>query len=203
MPESIQGDRLEIIYQDNNIVAINKPAGILVHKSAMDRHETRFALQMTRDQIGQRVFPVHRLDKPTSGVLLFALNPAAARKLSLQFQENQVKKTYLAVVRGFTQTEGLIDYPLSASKESTPKDAVTEYTRLKTTELPFPVGPYQSARYSLVEIRPHGIVRRRRNISYAAPPSIHGCSRLPRIHRVKCAPRHGLPSLGPGSPRGF
>ena len=117
MLESVQIDRLEIIYQDNDIVAINKPAGMLVHKSAMDRHETRFALQMTRDQIGQKVFPVHRLDKPTSGVLLFALNPAAARTLSLQFQENQVKKTYLAVVRGYLQGTGTIDHPLKNIKK--------------------------------------------------------------------------------------
>ncbi len=115
-PESVQIDRLEIIYQDNDIVAVNKPAGMLVHKSAMDRHETRFALQMTRDQIGRRVFPVHRLDKPTSGVLLFALNPGAARKLAMQFQENQVKKTYLAVVRGYLQGTGTIDHPLKNIK---------------------------------------------------------------------------------------
>ena len=116
-PESLEQDRLEIIYQDNEIVAINKPAGLLVHKSAMDRHETQFALQMTRDQIGQRVFPVHRLDKPTSGVLLFALNPSVARVLSMQFQENQVKKNYLAVVRGYLKGHGTIDHPLKNIKK--------------------------------------------------------------------------------------
>ncbi len=127
MPESIQDDRLEIIYQDNDLVAINKPAGLLVHKSAMDRHETQFALQMTRNQIGQRVFPVHRLDKPTSGLLLFALNPAAARKLSLQFQENQVKKTYLAVVRGYLQGTGTIDHPLKNIKRGRAKHQFSGY----------------------------------------------------------------------------
>ena len=73
---------LELVYQDEHLVAINKPAGLLVHRSHLDRHETRFALQMLRDQIGRRVYPVHRLDKPTSGILLFALSPDIARQLS-------------------------------------------------------------------------------------------------------------------------
>ena len=140
MPESVQDDRLEIIYQDNDIVAIHKPAGLLVHKSAMDRHETRFALQMTRDHIGQRVFPVHRLDKPTSGVLLFALNPDAARKLSLQFQENQVKKTYLAVVRGYLQGTGTIDHPLKNIKKGRANHSSSGYKSRPCMDSPCPNG---------------------------------------------------------------
>ena len=73
---------MEILYQDEHLVAVNKPAGLLVHRSMIDRHETRFALQMVRDQIGRRVFPVHRLDKPVSGVLLFALDPETARAVT-------------------------------------------------------------------------------------------------------------------------
>jgi tRNA pseudouridine65 synthase len=110
-------EKLEIIYQDKELVVVNKPAGLLVHKSSIDRHETRFALQMTREQIGQRVFPVHRLDKPTSGLLLFALNRNAAREISLQFQKNQVRKVYLAVVRGYLQGTGTIDHPLKNIKK--------------------------------------------------------------------------------------
>jgi len=120
MHDNIEGscqEKLEIIYQDRDLVVVNKPAGLLVHKSSMDRHETRFALQMTRDQVGQRVFPVHRLDKPTSGLLVFALNRNGAREISLQFQKNQVKKVYLAVVRGYLQGTGTIDHSLKNIKK--------------------------------------------------------------------------------------
>lgn len=123
--EEFGPERLEIIYQDKDLVVVNKPAGLLVHKSAMDRHETQFALQMTREQIGQRVFPVHRLDKPTSGLLVFALNRNAAREISLQFQENQVKKVYLAVVRGYLQGTGIIDHWLKNIKKGKLKNRFT------------------------------------------------------------------------------
>ena len=71
---------LEILYQDEYLVAVNKPAGMLVHRSWLDTHETQFVMQTLRDQIGQHVFPIHRLDRPTSGVLLFALNSEIAKR---------------------------------------------------------------------------------------------------------------------------
>ncbi len=76
---------MNILYQDDDLVAVNKPAGLLVHRSTIDRHETQFALQILRDQLGRKVFPVHRLDKPTAGVLLFALNSATAKRMMDQF----------------------------------------------------------------------------------------------------------------------
>jgi tRNA pseudouridine65 synthase len=107
----------EIIYQDDHFVAINKPAGLLVHRSPIDRHEKQFALQMVRDQIGCHVFPVHRLDRPTSGILLFALNPETARKCAQLFQTDQIHKTYLAVVRGFLPDSGTIDHPVKQVRD--------------------------------------------------------------------------------------
>ncbi|GAV21371.1 tRNA pseudouridine65 synthase [Mariprofundus micogutta] len=155
---------LEILYQDEWLVAINKPAGLLVHRSMLDKHETRFAMQVQRDQIGQHVFPVHRLDKPTSGVLLFALNPDTARKMGDIFLARETEKEYLAVVRGFTDESGKIDYPLKeeldkksdkkATADKAPQEATTEYQRLATVELPYPVGRYKTARYSLVRLTP-------------------------------------------------
>jgi tRNA pseudouridine65 synthase len=155
---------VDILYQDDHFVAINKPAGLLVHRSDIDRRETRFALQMVRDALGQRVYPLHRLDKPTSGVLLFALHEAMARQAMPLFAENLVKKTYLAVVRGFTQEAGVIDYPLReeldkmtdarARQDKPAQEAVTEFRSLATVELPFPVGRYASARYSLLDVAP-------------------------------------------------
>ena len=155
---------LEILYQDEHIVAINKPSGLLVHKSPIDKHETRFALQELRDQIGQYVYPVHRLDKPTSGVLLFALNAETAKTVSQLFRDNLVQKEYIAIVRGYTESKGEIDHPLKQmldtkvqkekgiTKEE--QEAQTEYERLETVELPYPVSRYPVARYSLVKLLP-------------------------------------------------
>ena len=103
---------LEILYQDDYLIAVNKPSGLLVHKSPIDHHETQFALQLVRDQIGQYVYPVHRLDKPTSGVLIFALSAEIANMMSLLFRSKEVQKEYIAIVRGYTLEEELIGYPL-------------------------------------------------------------------------------------------
>lgn len=146
------------------MVAINKPPGLLVHRSAIDKHETRFALQMVRDCLGKRVYPVHRLDKPTSGVLLFALDSGTARHMMELFSQAGVSKSYLAVVRGYTEQSSLIDYPLleqwdkmtdaKAKRDKAPQSAVTAFERLATVELDYPVGPYQTTRYSLLDVRP-------------------------------------------------
>ena len=103
---------IPILYQDAACIAVCKPAGMLVHRSAIDRHETVFLMQTVRDQIGRHVFPVHRLDRPTSGVMLFAFDAATARELAQQFEAREVEKTYWAVVRGWTDDSGRIDYPL-------------------------------------------------------------------------------------------
>lgn len=155
---------LNILYQDEYLVAVYKPSGLLVHRSMIDRHETRFAMQMVRDQIGQRVFPFHRLDKPTSGVLVFALSSDIARTMTESFSNAEVEKEYLAVVRGYIAEEDVIDYPLKeeldkiadakARRDKAAQDAVTKYQRLATVELSYPVGRYATARYSLVRLEP-------------------------------------------------
>lgn len=157
-------DQLEILYQDEYLVVINKPSGLLVHRSLIDKHETRFAIQLLRDQIGQRVYPVHRLDKPTSGVLVFALDSETARALNMQFTGSEVEKQYLAVVRGFADEQGHIDHPLKeqldriadaqADQDKAAQSAITDYQRLATVELPFAVGRYPTARYSLLKLWP-------------------------------------------------
>lgn len=155
---------LEVLYQDAYFIAINKPSGLLVHKSPIDKHETRFALQEIRDQLGQYVYPVHRLDKPTSGVLLFALSKEINKILSNSFRQNEVKKEYIAIVRGYTETKGYIDYPLKQmldtkleKKRGTVKEeqtAQTYYERVDTVELPYAVSRYLTARYSLIKLYP-------------------------------------------------
>ncbi|WP_422882502.1 tRNA pseudouridine(65) synthase TruC [Pantoea agglomerans] len=155
---------LEILYQDEWLVAVNKPSGWLVHRSWLDRHETVFVMQTVRDQIGQHVFTAHRLDKPTSGVLLMGLSSEVGRLLSLQFEQHQMQKTYHAVVRGWLESSGTLDYPLVeeldkiADKHATEariaQPAVTDYQSLATVEMPVGIGRYPTSRYSLVELAP-------------------------------------------------
>merc|ERR1712138_384705 len=105
---------LPVLYQDEHIIAIEKPPGLLVHRSPIDRHETVFAVQTLRDQIGQHVYPAHRLDRPTSGVLVFSFSSEIAAKLGQQMMDKQVVKTYHAIVRGFVHHTGYIDYALKS-----------------------------------------------------------------------------------------
>jgi tRNA pseudouridine65 synthase len=155
---------LTVLYQDDYMVAVNKPSGLLVHRSPIDRHETRFALQMVRNQTGQRVYPIHRLDKPTSGVLLFAFLPETARLLVESFSTGEVGKSYLAVVRGYAPDEDTIDYPLVEEQDrhdypvsvtdKGAQEAVTDFRTLARIELPCAVGRYATSRYSLVTASP-------------------------------------------------
>lgn len=155
---------LPILYRDERLVAIHKPSGLLVHRTVLDKHETRFAVQMLRDQIGLRVWPTHRLDRGTSGVLLFALDRDAAANVGRQFEAGTVIKHYVAVVRGYPPESGIIDHALSREVDDAerrphavscaPQSAQTRYRRLGTIELPIPVDRYPASRYSLVELEP-------------------------------------------------
>lgn len=171
---------LTILYQDEYLVAIDKPAGLFVHRSFMDKGEIYFALQLVRDQIGQYVYPVHRLDRPTSGVLLFALNKNVAQKLNEAFanksnslgvseknSETDLTKTYYALVRGHmpvTTKAELIDYSLkekldklgdkNVSRDKAAQSAQTYYQVIKQASLPITLGKFDTVRYSLVKLLP-------------------------------------------------
>lgn len=175
---------LPILYRDEHIVVIDKPPNLLVHRSEIDRHETRFAIQLLRDQIGQRVWPAHRLDRGTSGVLLFGLSNEIASRLGRQFEAGTVGKRYLAVVRGHPPEAGSIDHPLSRQRdayefqgESSSDDAqpaLTHYRRLATIELPVAIDRYPSSRYALLELEPITGRRHqlRRHLKHIAHPII-------------------------------
>lgn len=173
---------LEIIYQDEYLVAVNKPHGLLVHRSPIAADASEFAIQLLRDQLGMKVYPVHRLDRKTSGVLLFALNEEMNRMMQEAFMNKQVSKKYVALVRGFTLGSGVIDYALINEKGKS-QEAVTHYTTLKTYELPMPFGKQETSRYSLVEVNPetgrmHQI---RKHFAHIFHPIIgdrpHGCNK--------------------------
>jgi tRNA pseudouridine65 synthase len=194
---------MQVLFHDDCLVAVNKPAGLLVHRSAIDQRERRFAMQLLRDQIGRRVYPLHRLDRPTSGVLLFALNVDVARCMSEQFSRGGVDKTYLAVVRGYTDEMGLIDYPLRerhdqmtdarADSNKPAQSALTAYRRLARVELACQVGPYSSARYSLLEVKPktgrkHQIRRHMKHIFHpVVGDTTHGDGKHNQLFRNRFA----------------
>ncbi|SPW59899.1 tRNA pseudouridine synthase C [Escherichia coli] len=153
---------LEILYQDEWLVAVNKPSGWLVHRSWLDRDEKVVVMQTVRDQIGQHVFTAHRLDRPTSGVLLMGLSSEAGRLLAQQFEQHQIQKRYHAIVRGWLMEEAVLDYPLVeeldkiadkfAREDKGPQPAVTHYRGLATVEMPVATGRYPTTRYGLVEL---------------------------------------------------
>jgi tRNA pseudouridine65 synthase len=165
-----------ILYQSDDLVVINKPSGIKVHRGLFDARRDVYVLQRLRDQIGKRLYPVHRLDRPTSGALVFALTPGAARSLAKSFARQEVAKVYLAVVRGFTAEAGAIDRPLTKDPRAKGprakrQPALTRYVRLDTVELPLAVGPYASSRYSLIRVEPrtgrmHQIRRHLRHLAH-------------------------------------
>ena len=142
--------RVEILYQDEYCIAVNKPHGLLVHRTSMSS-DKEFLLQRLRDQCGRKVYPLHRLDRPTSGVVLFAFSKEIAAEFFRIFREREVKKTYIALVRGWTEDNGIIDSPLKTSGGNE-QEALTLYKTLERFEIPVPVRPYDRSRYSLVEI---------------------------------------------------
>ena len=181
---------LTVLYRDDRLIAIDKPSGWLVHRSNLDRHETRILVQALRDQIGHRVYPAHRLDKGTSGVLLFALDAEMAGALGEQFERNAVRKSYLAIVRGWPPERGVIDHPLTPEQDAygdagtQPQPALTEYCRLAKADFPVAVDRYPTSRYALVALTPHTGRRHqlRRHMKHIAHPIIGDATHGKGIH---------------------
>ncbi|PKO82432.1 MAG: pseudouridylate synthase [Betaproteobacteria bacterium HGW-Betaproteobacteria-13] len=156
---------LDILYRDDHLIAIHKPSGLLVHRTGLDAREERFAVQLLRDQIGRHVHPAHRLDKGTSGVLLFALDRDTAARAGALF-ENAADVIDHPLVRRFDPAERR-----SARADTLPQAAITRYRRLATTELPYQVDRYPSSRYALLELQPetgrrHQLRRHLKHISH-------------------------------------
>ena len=150
---------LTILWRDAHLVAVYKPAGWLVHRTGLDAGETRIVLQTLRDQLGGvRVHPVHRLDKGTCGVLLFALDPHTARAMTEAFTGRRVRKRYLALVRGWAPEEARVDHPLVPEDEgagAAPQPARTHFRRFAHTELDIAFDErFPTTRASLVEAIP-------------------------------------------------
>ena len=181
---------LEILYQDDYLVAINKPHGLLVHPSPIARDAEEFAMQLLRDQLGQHVHPAHRLDRKTSGVLLFSLDESTHKVTQSLFAERSIEKTYMAIVRGHIEPRGTIDYALKR-EDGKVQEAVTHYTCLDQCELDVPFGKHTTSRYSLIEVKPetgrmHQI---RKHMAHIFHPIIgdrpHGCNKQNRLFKEK------------------
>lgn len=178
--------QLEIIYQDDYLVAINKPHDLLVHQSPIARNAEEFAIQILRDQINQKVYPVHRLDRKTSGVLLFALDKETNKAMTEQFTNKTTDKKYWAIVRGFAPEEMTIDYALYRD-DGVLQDAVTNIKTLDTSEIDLPSGKHNTSRYSLIEATPHtGRMHQiRKHMAHILHPIIgdrpHGCNKQNKL----------------------
>jgi tRNA pseudouridine65 synthase len=191
---------LEILFEDEYLVVVNKPAGLLVHRTELDKTEEDAVVQRLRDQTGRWVFPVHRLDRGTSGVLVMAFSPQTARYLSEQFANAATAKTYHCLVRGFCPDQGVIDYPLAKLNEQkgmsrfkiegTEKEAQTEFVCVQHYQLPVPVSRYDAMRLSWVEVSPkqgrkHQI---RRHFKHQFHPLVgdtcYGCRHINKVVRT-------------------
>ena len=196
---------LTILYQDEYLIAINKPAGILVHPSPLDRHAETTITDLLQQQTGLKPYPVHRLDRPTSGVLLIALDPATARRMGEHIAMNRLNKTYHAVVRGWLADSGDIDYPLTylpdkiadrdRSRDKAAQDAETHYHCLRRSEIPLASdGRHPTSRYSLAALNPkqgrkHQLRRHMKHIYHPIlGDTTHGDNRQNRVLTAHLGP---------------
>ena len=179
MTSTYRDEHLRVLWRDEHLVVVNKPSGLLVHRGwGRDRD---VAMTRVRDALGQHVNPVHRLDRATSGALLFALSPVATTALGLLFQEGRVEKTYRALVRGVPAAEGTVDSPVPQTEDGPRVAAVTRYRLIASSTVD---------RCSLVEVRPETgrLHQIRRHMKHLGHPLIgdvnYGHGELNRHYRA-------------------
>lgn len=149
-------DSIHIIFEDDYLLAVHKPNNMLVHHSAMANNQLdeKSLVQLLTKQVGTNYHPVHRLDRKTSGIILFSKKKEYVKSLQDLFVNQQIQKTYYGLVRGFISENGKIDSPVKGRDANVHKEALTFYERLETFEIPVSVGPYEISRYSLVKLSP-------------------------------------------------
>lgn len=149
---------IKILYADDDIAVIDKPSGMFVHPPENQDHRSGArinCMQQLRDQLGRHVYPIHRIDRAASGVVLFALNSESASELGKQIQGGGFKKTYVACVRGWLTGSGEIEHPLKSLKTNEPKESQSLYEEIAQCELPYQTQPeFPTTRISLVHLRP-------------------------------------------------
>lgn len=182
---------LAVLYRDDWLAVVDKPAGLMVHDSALARGETDFAADRLREQFGKPIFLVHRLDRATSGCLLLAFDRETASLLGKVLMSREVEKDYLAVCRGWSEQDFVVDHPLDGGPgKPVKKPAITEFVRLATAELDIPSSGFATSRYALLRARPHtGRFRQiRRHLKHVSHHLIgdtsHGDGRHNRAFRM-------------------
>jgi len=180
--------QIQIIYEDETLVAINKPNGLMTHKSSINKYAKTAALQLLRDTINQRVYTTHRLDSKTSGLLIFTKDKETGTILNKMFANYEIEKKYIGIVRGWVDDSATIDYPIKNDK-AVLKNAVTNYTCLQKTERPFQTSKFKTSRYSLVELKPETgrYHQLRMHLAHIFHPIIndrpHGCNKQNRYFK--------------------
>jgi len=147
---------LEIIFEDEYILCVNKPNNVLVHHAHLSRNvaDEDSLLQLIEAQKALKVYPIHRLDRKTSGIILLAKHKEYVADFQSLFTNNTIQKTYYGVVRGFSPESKIIDSPVKGRDAKVHKDALTKLKTLAKVTLNIPVKPYDSSRYSLVKLLP-------------------------------------------------
>ncbi|GIX36722.1 MAG: pseudouridylate synthase [Lysobacteraceae bacterium] len=183
---------LTVLYQHDALVVVDKPAGLMVHDSALARGESEFAIDRLRRQFGGPVFLVHRLDRATSGCLMLALDRDTATAMGRRLMAREVDKDYLAVCRGWPEDTGLIDHPLDGGPgKPTRKPARTAFEVLARGELPEAAAGFPTARFALLRCRPlSGRFRQiRRHLKHIRHPLVgdtsHGDGQRNRMFRAR------------------
>ncbi|MGL4412305.1 MAG: pseudouridine synthase [Bacteroidales bacterium] len=144
---------IEILFQDDHLVVVNKPPGLLVHRTAIAEEETLFLLQILRDQLGKYLYPIHRLDRPTSGAIAFAFSSEVASSFAQAMERDEVVKVYHSLVRGWVDEVVDLDYPVKNEKGK-PREANSLFTPLGHIELPIAFGRYETSRYTILQCEP-------------------------------------------------
>jgi len=147
---------LEIIFEDEYCITVNKPNNVLVHHAHHSRNvaEEKSLLQLLQAQVGIKLYPIHRLDRKTSGIILLAKETRFVAKFQELFTKNTIQKIYYGIVRGHTPETKIIDSPVKGRDGKVHKEALTHLKTLEKVILDIPVKPYDSSRYSLVEMKP-------------------------------------------------
>jgi hypothetical protein len=153
--DTVRARPLPVLHRDRWLAVVDKPAGLMVHDSALARGEIEFAADRLRAQFGRPVFLVHRLDRATSGCLLLAFDRDTASALGLALMSGAVEKDYLAVCRGWPEPEFVVDHPLDGGPgKPVKKPAVTRFERIAGCELELPSAGFPTSRYALLRAVP-------------------------------------------------
>ncbi|MDX6745934.1 pseudouridine synthase [Polaribacter sp. PL03] len=147
---------MQVVFEDEYLLCVSKPNNMLVHHAHHSRNvaDETSLLQLIQEEKGIKAYPIHRLDRKTSGIILLAKDTSYVSKFQELFTNNEIEKTYYGVVRGFSPEAKTIDSPVKGRDANVHKEALTYLKTLAQVTLDVPVKPYDSSRYSLVEMKP-------------------------------------------------